>query len=61
MEDDLKRLQDGRSRSAAAAAPPSVAPSVSKKSFKSGVIDVTAVSKDEAEDLQKRAREAIDQ
>ena len=54
------RLQDERASSAAAAAPPSVAPAVSEKSFKS-VSDETAVSKDEAEELQKRAADAVSQ
>ena len=60
MESDLKRLQDERVSSAAAAAPPSVADTASEKSFKS-VSDETAVSKDEAEALQERAKEAVEQ
>ena len=60
MESDIKRLQDERSSSAAAAAPPRP-PSVSEKSFKIGVSDETAASKDEAEELQQRANEAISQ
>ena len=64
MERDIQRLQDERSSSAAAAAPPSapaVSRTVSERSFKSGMSEETAASKDEAEELQKRAADAVSQ
>ena len=62
MERDIQRLQDERSSSAAAVAPPSapaVSRTVSERSFKSGMSEETAASKDKAEELQNRATDAV--
>jgi len=58
MEEDIIRLRSEQASSAAAAAPPSVAPTASEKSFKS-VSDETAAARDEADALQGEPKKQL--